>query len=99
METKTIEINKAFEMVLKGHGTTGYEWQWKVSPQKIVSVNLLKPVENGSENILPGSSVDEVYSIKGLKKGEATIYFYLVRAWEDDSIKPKEEKRIKVTVE
>ena len=99
METKAVHTNESFNFILKGRGAAGYEWQYEITPKEIVSVARNKmPVKNNAPPI-PGSSSDEIFTIKALKKGEAIIRFYLVRTWEDDSILPKEEKELKVKVE
>ena len=99
METKTLPIGSSWQVSLKGRGTAGYQWQFKISPEEIVSVSLAEQVKNKEKEILPGSSTDEVFTIKALKKGTANIHFYLVRSWEDDSQKPKEKKDIRIVVE
>jgi predicted secreted protein len=99
METKTIHANESFNFILKGRGAAGYEWQYKVNPKEIVSVAPNKMPSQNNTPPIPGSSSDEIFTIKALKKGEATIRFYLVRTWEDDSILPKEEKELKIKVE
>jgi predicted secreted protein len=99
METKTIHANESFNFILKGRGAAGYEWQYEVNPKEIVSVAQNKMPSQKKTPPIPGSSSDEIFTIKALKKGEAIIRFYLVRTWEDDSILPKEEKELKVKVE
>lgn len=98
METKTLPPGSSWQVTLKGHGTTGYQWQFKISPKNIVSVSLAEQIRNKEKVILPGASTDEVFTVKALKKGTANIHFYLVRSWEDDSQKPKEEKEIQIVV-
>ena len=99
MEIKTIHTNESFDFILKGRGAAGYEWQCKITPKDIVSVVPNKTFAKSNNPPMPGSSSDEIFTVKALKKGEAIIHFYLVRTWEDDSILPKEEKEIKVKVE
>ncbi|HEV2833354.1 MAG TPA: protease inhibitor I42 family protein [Hanamia sp.] len=99
MEIKTIHTNESFDFILKGRGAAGYEWQYKITPEEIVSITRNKTFSKNNNFPIPGSSSDEIFTIKALKKGEAIIHFYLVRTWEDDSILPKEEKEIKVKVE
>lgn len=99
METQTVHTNESFDFILKGRGAAGYEWQYEVNPKDIVSVTQDKTPVKSKTPPIPGSSLDEIFTIKALKKGEAIIRFYLVRTWEDDSILPKEEKKLKVKVE
>ncbi len=99
METKTLNIREAFEVTLKGKGTAGYEWQYNITPADIVSVEQIKQPANKGRSPIPGSSSDETFKITALKKGSCTLHFYLVRTWEPPSVKPKEEKKIKITVE
>lgn len=99
METKTLNINASFEVTLKGKGTAGYEWQYNITPTDIVSVERIKQPANESRPPIPGSSSDEIFTITALKKGSCTLHFYLVRTWEPPSVGPKDEKKIKITVE
>ena len=99
MEIKTVHTNESFDFILKGRGAAGYEWQYEVNPKEIVSIAQNKTSPQNNTPPIPGSSSDEIFTIKALKKGEVIIRFYLVRTWEDESILPKEEKELKVKVE
>lgn len=99
METRTINNSESFEISLEGKGTAGYEWQYKTNQEDIISIEQKKEPVKRSRSILPGSSTAEVFTVTGLKKGMVTLHFYLVRTWEDDSIEPKDEKKIKIQVQ
>lgn len=99
METQTINNGESFEITLEGKGTAGYEWQYKTNREEIISVEQKKQPLKRSRSILPGSSTDEVFTVTGLKAGNVTLHFYLIRTWEDDSVEPKDEKKIKIQVE
>lgn len=99
METKSINIDESFEVILKGKGAAGYEWQYKVSPKDIVSVEQNKQSAKNSSPPMPGRSSDETFTITALKKGTAVLHFYLVRTWEAGTVEPKDEKKIEVNVE
>ena len=99
MQTETVHTGESFDVTLQGRGTAGYEWQFEINHKDILEVTRKKQPVKRSRTILPGNSVDEVFTVKGLKKGAATIHFILVRTWEDSAIAPIEEKRIKVEVE
>lgn len=98
MQTETIHTGESFDVTLQGRGTAGYEWQFEINHKDVLEVARKKEPVNKSSAILPGSPVDEIFTVKGLKKGAATIHFILVRTWEDSAIAPIEEKRIKVEV-
>ena len=99
MQTEIVHTGDSFDVTLLGRGTTGYEWQFEINHKDVLEVTRKKEPVKGSRTILPGSSVDEIFTVTGLKKGSATIHFILVRTWEDSAIAPIEEKRIKVEVE
>ena len=99
METQTINTGESFEISLEGKGTAGYEWQYKTNWEDIIEVEQKKQPVKRSRSILPGSSTDEVFTVTGLKAGNVTLHFYLVRTWEDDAVEPKDEKKIKIQVE
>lgn len=99
METQTIHTGESFEINLIGKGTAGYEWLYKTNREDIISVEQKKQPVKRSKSIIPGSSADEVFTITALKKGNVTLHFYLVRTWEDDTVEPKDEKKIKIMVE
>jgi len=99
MQTETVHIGESFDVTLQGRGTAGYEWQFDINHKEVLEVARKKQPAKRSRTILPGSSVDEIFTVTGLKKGSATIHFSLVRTWEDSAIAPIEEKRIKVEVE
>lgn len=99
MQTQTINTGESFEITLEGKGTAGYEWQYKTNREDIIAVEQKKQPVKRSRSILPGSSTDEVFTVTGLKAGNVTLHFYLVRTWEDDAVEPKDEKKIKIQVE
>ena len=99
METQTINTGESFEINLEGKGTAGYEWQYKTNRKEIIEVEQKKQPLKRSRSILPGSSTDEIFTITALKKGIVTLHFYLIRTWEDDSVEPKDERKIKIQVE
>ena len=99
METQTINTGESFEIILEGKGTAGYEWLFKTNRKDIIAVEQKKQPVKRSRSVMPGSSTDEVFLVTGLKAGNVTLHFYLVRTWEDDSVEPKDEKKIKIMVE
>jgi predicted secreted protein len=98
MQTEMVQTGGSFDVTLQGRGTAGYEWQFEINHKDILQITRKGQNLTGSRNVLPGSSVDEIFTVTGLKKGVATIHFILVRTWEDSAIAPIEEKRIKVEV-
>jgi predicted secreted protein len=99
MEARTLNINERFEVVLKGKGTAGYTWEHTLSQKDIVSVEEKKqPAKKIAMPPLPGSSLDEIFTVTALKKGKVTLHFHLIRSWEPSSIKPKDEKKIEIEV-
>jgi predicted secreted protein len=99
MQTETVHTGGSFDVTLQGRGTAGYEWQYEINHKDVIEITRKKQPANKTRTILPGSSVDEIFTVTGIKKGIATIHFILVRTWEDSAIKPIEEKKIKVEVE
>lgn len=99
METQTINTGESFEINLEGKGTAGYEWLYKTNRKDMIVVEQKKQPLKRSRSILPGSSADEIFTVTGIKKGMVTLHFYLVRTWEDDSVAPKDEKKIKIQVQ
>ena len=94
MQTENVHTGESFDVSLQGRGTAGYEWQFEINHKDVLEV-----ARKEQPDALPGSSVDEIFTVTGLKIGTATIHFILVRTWEDSAIEPIEEKRIKVEVE
>ena len=98
METEILAVNDFFEVVLKGKATSGYLWQYEISDEEMISVVEQQQPVPANNTMMPGSSVDEVFRVTALKKGEAKLRFFLSRSWESDSINPKAEKIIQVSV-
>ncbi|MEO6549547.1 MAG: protease inhibitor I42 family protein [Ferruginibacter sp.] len=99
METKTIQIGDEIEISLKGKGTSGFTWKYTLIPSNIISLEEKKQVNKDAGSLAPGVSLPEVFTIKGIQQGTATIHFYLTRSWEKKTALPIEEKDIMITVE
>ena len=98
METKTLNINEHFEVVLKGKGTAGYIWEHAISEKDIISVEENRQAVKKNAVPMPGNSLDEIFTVTALKKGKVILHFFLIRSWEPSSIKPKDEKKIAIEV-
>ncbi|MEO7765802.1 MAG: protease inhibitor I42 family protein, partial [Ferruginibacter sp.] len=69
------------------------------TPENIVSVEQKTQATKITSAPRPGSSSDEIFTITGLKRGTATLHFYLARGWEQSSVAPADERDIRIIVE
>jgi predicted secreted protein len=81
---------------LKGLSTTGYEWVYENSNEKMAGVQ--KTFDEQPDALKrTGASAIEVFTITALHAGEAVLTFRQVRTWEPGKA-PREEKIIKVLI-
>ena len=98
METKKLKKGELFTIRFKGLATAGYLWQYKADNEKLVAVKKdFAPVSPASPKNT-GASADEVFTIKAEEKGTVTLHFFQKRSWEDQSIKPADEKILKLVI-
>jgi predicted secreted protein len=102
MESVAVKIGQSIQIRFPGNPEPDYTWYYQVSEDWIIS--MTEPYDYPSKSAnpdappVPAASKEQVYDVKGLKKGTVTIRFYKIRAWKQDE-KPKEERFYKVIVD
>ena len=98
---KTINLKLGEETIIQLKELEGYTWYYEVKPDWIISMTEEYDAPNKSGNKSEATDIDKstkVFKIKTLKKGEASIRFYEIHAWEQKS-KPIDEKLYTVKIE
>lgn len=92
-----LRVGEKHELRLAGHGTSGYGWVPEVAGSDVAEV---KPAEAQSleSGAGVGASVDEAFTVHGLKPGVTDVRFALRRPWEPADQPPAEELTLKVHV-
>jgi len=92
-----LSVGEEYHQALPGLGTAGYEWNAEVlAGSDVVSVGKELPasaVEPGAA----GASVEEVFILRGLAPGRATVRFQQRRRWESGA-PPQSERTMTVSV-
>jgi predicted secreted protein len=96
-ETKKIKTSETFTVDLKGRGALGLQLLFRTDNDSIVEVSRLNTETGNSNNISPGDSINIVYQIKAIKKGNVKITFYEKQPWNKD-FKEVIQKEINVEV-
>lgn len=95
MDEIKIKVGDSTEIRLESLSTAGYTWEVKNDDSTIVSVVPVKNQQQGGQFLPAGRSFEEVYTIKALHTGAATVLFQQKRSWEDTVLK---EKKYVITV-
>jgi predicted secreted protein len=94
-EKMELRIGDTHTIRLAGLGTVGYEWNYNVegdedvievsqrSAQEDYNGNNIDP-EESNKKFPPGQSIDEIFIIRGIKSGRATVHLVQRRPWEID---------------
>lgn len=82
---------------LDGNVTTGYNWEYTVEPEGIISLEE-KQVYRGGENVC-GAGSDFFFTITGLEPGTCTIHFVYRRNWEETEWDIKEDYDVEVALD
>jgi inhibitor of cysteine peptidase len=87
--------NKTVKIKLEGNPTTGYTWEYEMSPDGIV-----REVSNdyASDSSAVGSGGTFTFVFEGVAPGEAVLTFSYLRPWEEDE-PPLETAVYKITVD
>lgn len=95
-----VKVGQAHTLRLAGKGTAGYIWTCDVSgDSESVSVSRrTEPPAPGVESKMVGFSADELFDIRGLSAGRATLTLALRRPWERNR-PPLEDHVVHVAVE
>jgi hypothetical protein len=84
-----LRIGETRKLELGGLGTAGYVWEYQIDGLPDV-VSVFRELEETSQPLPPvgsspnTSSINELFAVKGLIKGETKIRFRLRRPWERD---------------
>lgn len=95
MDEIKLKVGDSTEVSLESLSTAGYTWEVKNADSTIVSVTQVDNQQKGGQFLPAGRSFDEVYSIKALHAGAASVLFQQKRSWEDTVLK---EKKYVITV-
>ena len=95
MDEIKLKVGDSTEVSLESLSTAGYTWEVKNPDSTIVSVTQVDNQQQGGQFLPAGRSFDEMYSIKALHTGAATVLFQQKRSWEDTVLK---EKKYVITV-
>ncbi len=98
---KTIKIKLGEEILIGLQNIPEYTWFYETKPDWIISMTQEYSLPFKSKGTNDHSEVDvtkTTYQIKTLKKGEVTIRFYAILAWETNP-KPVKEILYKIVVE
>ncbi len=98
---KTINLKLGEETTIELKELEGYTWYYEVKPDWVISMTeeYDAPYKSASKSdVADVAKSTKVFKIKTLKKGEASIRFYEIHAWEQKS-KPIDEKFYTITIE
>ncbi len=98
---KTINLKLGEDTTIELKELDGYTWYYEVKPDWVISMTeeYDAPYKSASKSeVTDFSKSTKVFKIKTLKKGEATIRFYEIKAWEQKS-KPIDEQFYTVKIE
>jgi predicted secreted protein len=92
-----LRVGEKHELRLAGHGTSGYGWVPEVAGSEVAEVKPagVEPLEPGGD---VGASVDEAFTVHGLKPGVTDVRFALRRPWEPADQPPADEVTVKIRV-
>jgi len=76
-----LEGNKA-TVELKGNPTTGYSWDYTMSPEGIVREIFKDYIPDKKDENLAGSGGKFVFTFEAVTQGEAELVFSYFRPWE-----------------
>lgn len=71
------------EISLAGNASTGYQWTYIITDEKVLSVKSSKYDDGNTKGIVGASGVYS-FLLTGLKEGETTIVFSYARSWEEN---------------
>lgn len=94
-ETKKLKSAETFTVELKGRGALGLQLLYRTNNDSIVEVSRVET--DTGKNISPGDSINIIYQIKAVKKGNVKITFYETQPWNKD-FKEVVQKEINVEV-
>ena len=94
-----LKINDNVEIKLESNPTTGYSWflSDKVD-STLVSVTDPVFIESKKDKELVGAGGYEIFTIKGISKGETSIILNYERPWEEE-VEPIETFEITISVD
>ena len=81
-----LRVGDTYTLRLPGLGVAGYVWTYKVvGNTDLVDVSTTTErlqLDDGSKHMTVGSSSDELFIIRAIRAGNATIRFSQQRCWE-----------------
>lgn len=83
MEAITLQVGKSITLRFKSLATAGYLWDCESDKTGIVSV--VAEGTTGSETLAAGQSLDEIFDVAGLAKGNVHLTFKQRRSWEKEA--------------
>lgn len=98
---KTINLKLGEETTIELRIQEGYTWYYEVKPEWVISMTEEYDAPNKSASKSGATETTKssvVFKIKTLKKGEVSIRFYAIHAWEQKS-KPVEEQFYTIKIE
>lgn len=90
-----ISVGETFKIELASNATTGYSWKWVNKEIKSI-VDSVEHKYIGSSSNAMGAGGKEIWTFKGIAKGEATIILEYCRSWEKNSTVQEAKYLVKV---
>jgi len=97
--TIKVKAGEEFTISLDANATTGYEWKLAKTLDESIIEQVGDPqylTEEGAEDRI-GAGGTEVWTFRGVGRGDTTIYFEYVRPWEKEE-EPAQTRDFKVDV-
>ncbi len=94
---KAIEARAGTSLIIKleENPSTGFNWQWTVSPDDLIILDLDQFIPSKTEDTVGVEGLHE-YKFKAYKTGDAVIRFDYYQPWEPDNIEKTYVYSIKV---
>ena len=77
-------LQKKAVIELAGNPTTGYSWEYTMSPENIIREVSNEYIADKTETNVVGSGGKFVFTFEAVTQGETTLVFSYRRPWEDD---------------
>jgi predicted secreted protein len=97
-----LEVGETYRLILPGLATAGYQWTYEItqSGDSVIDVATVLSETSNDESAQPaiGSSRNEIFEIRALRRGQAKLWFKQGRSWERDQ-PPLKEYQIEIVIQ
>lgn len=98
-EQVKLNVGESTNVQLKGLASAGYVWNYKIdNNQDCLNISKNYVNDGKTSQAKMGTSSDEVFTIKAIKKGNVNIKFLQSRSWEPNE-DPVKEKNIMIIIQ